>query len=384
MKGSVLKRGLTWSYVVDVGLTPDGKRRQHKRGGFQTRKEAERALRTVLHAVDGGRFVDPTQQTLAGYLRQEWLPAMKPPRLSDATWAGYSWELENRVIPRLGASKLQEVNAAHLNRLYTTLLREGGRAGAPLSPRSVQYVHAILRKALDDAVSWGLLEHNPAARAEAPTQRAVTRARREMGTWTARELGAFLAHVECDRLYAGWVLAATTGMRRGEVLGLRWQDVSLAGRRLAVRQTLVMVSGRPKLSQPKTPRSRRTIDLDGRTLAALRAWKAQQDQERHRWGVASKDPGLVLTREDGGWVAPDGWSAAFDRHVVAAGLPKIRLHDLRHTHATLMLAAGTPPKIVSERLGHTTVAFTLDTYAHAVPGMQAEAADRFAGMVFDR
>lgn len=224
---------------------------------------------------------------------------------------------------------------------------------------------------------------NPAERADPPSQSTVNRARREMRTWTAGQLRRFLDHVRSDRLAAGWIVAATTGVRRGEVLGQRWEDVDLTAARLAARQTLVMVDGRPRLSLPKTPRSRRTIDLDGRTVNALRRWRERQEDDRGRWDDAWCASGLVLTREDGSWVGPDGWSAGFDRHVLAAGLPRIRLHDLRHTHATLLLASGTPPKVVSERLGHTTIAFTLDTYAHVVPGMQAEAANRFAALLFD-
>lgn len=142
----------------------------------------------------------------------------------------------------------------------------------------------------------------------------VNRSRREMLTWSAHELRRFLEHVSSDRLIAGWMLAATTGMRRGEVLGLRWRDADLTAARLSVRQTLVMVDGRPRLSLPKTPRSRRTIDLDRHTVAALKDWRTRQDEDRQRWGPASRYDGLLLTREDGGWVAPDGWSAAFDRH----------------------------------------------------------------------
>lgn len=339
MKGRVFKRSSTWAYQVDVGPRVAGKRQQQLHGGFRTRRDAEKALREVLHSLDEGDFVDPHRRTVSEYLRDAWLPTVRPPRLSEGTWAGYRWELEHRVVPAIGSVRLQELNAA---------------------------------------------QRNPAERADPPSQSTVNRARREMRTWNAAELRRFLDHVRSDRLAAGWIVAATTGMRRGEVLGQRWEDVDLTAARLAVRQTLVMVDGRPRLSLPKTPRSRRTIDLDGRTVNALRRWRERQEEDRRSWDDAWCASGLVFTREDGSWVGPDGWSAAFDRHVLAAGLPRIRLHDLRHTHATLLLASGVPPKVVSERLGHTTIAFTLDTYAHVVPGMQAEAANRFAALVFDR
>ncbi len=203
-----------------------------------------------------------------------------------------------------------------------------------------------------------------------------------MRTWTAEQLRRFLEQVEGDRLYAAWLLAVSTGMRRGEVLGLPWSDVDLAAARLAVRQTLVLVDGRPALSEPKTPRSRRTIDLDARTVDELRRWRVHQTRERREWGPAWHDRGLVFTREDGNAVHPDGWSGAFERHTRAAGLSRIRLHDLRHTHATLMLGAGVNPKVTSERLGHHSTAFTLDVYAQVLPGMQQQAAEQIAALVF--
>jgi len=266
--------------------------------------------------------------------------------------------MEKRVVPRVGTIKLKDFSAAHLDALYATLLREGGARRQGLSHRSVRYVHGILHRALVDAVEWGLLPRNPADRSRPPTQKAVDRARKEMAVWSAEELRSFLESVRHERLYLGWLLAAMTGMRRGEVLGLRWRDVDLDTGIVSVRQTLVDVDGRPELSHPKTPRSRRTIDLDADTVAALRSWRTKQARDRLRWGELWQDLGLVLTREDGSWVAPDGWTGTFDRHVKAAALPRIRLHDLRHTHATLLLKAGVSPKVVSERLGHASAAFT--------------------------
>lgn len=288
MAGRVFKRGKTWSYVVDVGKELDGRRKQQKKGGFGTRRAAEHALRETLQSVDTGDYVDPSRLTLVAYLRERWLPAVQPPRLAPSTWSSYRWELEKRAIPRIGTIKLQELSAAHLDAMYANLLREGGAKGKGLSHRSVRYVHVILHRAPVDAVEWGLLQRNPADRARPPTQRAVDRARGEMRAWTAAELRRFLESVRADRLYIGWLLAATTGMRRGEVLGLRWRDVDLETGIISVRQTLVDVDGHAELSQPKTPKSRRTIDIDAGTVASLRSWRAEQAKDRLRWASCGR------------------------------------------------------------------------------------------------
>jgi integrase len=228
-------------------------------------------------------------------------------------------------------------------------------------------------------VRWNLLQRNIAYQADAPSSPPGSV---EMKTWTAEELRRFLDFVASDRLYGAWVLAATTGLRRGEVLGLRWGDIDLEPGRLAVRQTLVSVAYETKFSTPKTKRGRRSVSLDATTVMALRSHRKRQLQDRMAWGPAYQDSGLVVTREDGSLVHPDRFTQMFDKHVKNSGLPRIRLHDLRHTHATLALAAGVHHKVVSDRLGHATVAFTLDVYSHAVPALQEEAAERVAALVF--
>lgn len=266
------------------------------------------------------------------------------------------------------------------NRFYADLLRRGRIDGAGgLSAKTVRYVHSILRKALADAVRWNTAQRNVADLADPPK---LTGQHREMRTWTAEQLRAFLEHIAEERLYAAFLLAATTGLRRGEVLGLRWADVDLEAARISVRQSLVLVAYEPKFSEPKTNRSRRSVALDGRTVATLRSWRKQQLEERMLLGVGYDDSELVFTRDDGRFVHPDRFSQLFDKYVAVSELPRIRLHDLRHTHATLALAAGVHPKVVSERLGHSTVAFTLDVYSHAVPALQEEAAERIAAHVF--
>jgi integrase len=204
-----------------------------------------------------------------------------------------------------------------------------------------------------------------------------------MRTWSADELRRFLEHVRADRLYAAWRLAATTGMRRGELLGLRWRDVDLDTARLSIVQTLIEGKEAPRFSEPKTDHGRRSIALDAETVAALREHRKRQVEERLAWGPAYQDHGLVLSREDGSPIWPRTFSRGFGRHAEDAELPTIRLHDLRHTHATLALSAGIHPKVVSERLGHSTVSITLDTYSHAIPAMQEDAAAKVAALIAD-
>jgi integrase len=376
----VIKRGKSWAVVVEVGRDPNtGKRVRKWHSGYRTKRDAERARIEILSRLDHGTYVSPDRRTVGSYLEGDWLPAVKA-RLKASTWDSYSRNIRLHISPELGPIPLQALTATRLNEFYASLISEGRRDGnGGLAPKTVRYLHGIIRKALADAARWNLLQRNVADQADPPTIRSTAP---EMKTWTADELAQFLDFVSDDQLYAAWVVAATAGLRRGEVLGLRWIDIDLNASRLSVQQTLVSVAYETRFSVPKTARSRRSVSLDATTVAALRAHRKRQLEERMSWGQAYRDSGLVVTREDGTLVHPDRFTQMFDKHVKDAGLPRIRLHDLRHTHATLALAAGVHPKVVSERLGHATVAFTLDVYSHAVPALQEEAADRIAALIF--
>jgi integrase len=200
--------------------------------------------------------------------------------------------------------------------------------------------------------------------------------------WTPEQLRAFLAHARTDRLYAAWLLVATTGMRRGELAGLRWVDVDLeAGRASPRRPRVVVVNYAVEVSEPKTAKGRRSVALDALTVAALSEHKRRQAEDRAVVGPGWRDSGLVFTRLDGAPIHPDLISGWFEWLAREAGLPKIRLHDVRHSYASAALAAGIPAKIVSERLGHATVQITLDTYSHVLPGLDAQAAETVARLI---
>jgi len=203
-----------------------------------------------------------------------------------------------------------------------------------------------------------------------------------MRTWTKEQLKGFLGSVKGERLSPLWHTIAMTGMRRGEAIGLRWSDVDLEGGRLAVRRALIPINREVVVSEPKTVKGRRVIALDPGTVEVLKAQAARQLEEQSDWDDGWVESGLVFTQEDGSALDPESISRYWRQAVKKSMLPNIRLHDLRHTHATLALQAGIHPKVVSERLGHATVSITLDTYSHAIPAMQEEAAALIAGLVF--
>jgi integrase len=268
-----------------------------------------------------------------------------------------------------------------LNGLYAALLADGNRShdDRGLSPRTVRCVHTIIHRALKDAVKWGRLVRNPADAADPPRKSATSRP--EMTTWSAAEVRAFLDHVAEHRLFAAFVLLATTGMRRGEALGLRWCDIDLDAARLSVVQTVVAVNHEVQIGSPKTAKGRRTVALDPGTVAALREHRKRQLEERLLMGAGFTDRGLIFTMPDGGPLHPERFSRTFDREIGKTALPRIRLHDLRHTWATLALGAGVHPKVVQERLGHAGVSITLDVYSHVSDGLHADAAALVASLV---
>ena len=376
-RGHVYKRGDSWTYVLDISL-PGQRRRQKSKGGYRTKREALAGLNEAQGALQRGLYVEPSKLSVKTFLLEHWLPAIES-SLRHSTLQGYRSAITNYVLPRMGDTRLQALTPDQLNAFYGELLRSGRKDGKTgLSPKTVHNVHVMLHKSLHDAVRWSYLPRNVAAYSDPPKQTSSGKA---MRTWTPDELRSFLEYVSDDPLYAGWVLSANTGMRRGEVLGVRWQDIDFDRRRLSIRQTIISIDYRVEIGEPKTARGRRSVALDSGTITALRAHRVKQNQLKLMLGEAWQDNDLVFCRDDGSPVHPDRFTQMFDKHVRDSGLPRIRLHDLRHTHASLALAAGIHPKVISERLGHSTVAFTMDVYSHAIPSMEAEAAETIANLV---
>ena len=311
-----------------------------------------------------------SQSSVAAYL-DEWL-ALQRSRLQPSTWESYRIHVECYLVPALGETLLAELTTAQLTTFYARLQQAGGRLGQPLSLRSVRYCHGVLHKALADAVRLDLLARNVAANAMLPRIEVPGKERDELRTWTADQLRDFLEHTIRSPLHPLWLVAATTGLRRGELLGLRWDDVHLDAGRLDVRRALSVVKKQAQLKQPKTSRCR-SLQLDAVTVDALR---------HHRQRAPASDWNLVFTEPDGRHLDPMQVTHAFRVAVRGAPVPRLTLHGLRHTHASLLLQAGVPVKVVSERLGHATISLTLDIYAHVLPTMDADAADRFSAVVF--
>lgn len=350
-----------------------GGRKQHSKGGFRTKREAQNFLTDTMAAIRGGTFSEPTKLKLGPFLLEEWLPARKL-ALRPSTWASYDTAIRRHVIPHIGGVQVQQLTPGRLDRFYADLIESG------LAPKTVRNVHVMLHKALHDAVRKNLATRNVAEAADPP--KLMRSSRSEMTTWSPGQLRTFFDGLEGHRLAAAYLLAATTGMRRGEVLGLRWQDVDLAARHLHVRQTVLSVNYEITFGQPKTKRGERRIALDAATVQILREHRVRQDRERATVGAGYRNQDLVFAREDGDPTHPDYFSQTFDRTVRRLGLPKIRLHDLRHTHATLGLQAGIPIKVMSDRLGHATTAFTMDVYTHAIPAVEHEAAEQIADLLW--
>lgn len=442
MRGSVVKKGDR--YYVKIELDPDpatGRRRQKWHSGYRTKREAERARVDLLSKFDRGEYVEPSHQTLGEFL-EEWLRAIEP-TVRASTFDSYSRNIRNHVIAHIGSVRLTKVDAGTLNGLYAHLLTNGRRqpsragrgysatvvdralvlraegltlattaerlraelseadhitkdtlacllrrhasgdtddAGSHLDGRTVNYVHTIIHRAMKDAVRWGRLVRNPTDAADPPRGGQKSDG---VHSWDAATLREFLAASAAsnDRLHALWVLLSTTGMRRGEALGLRWSDVDLDAARLRVVQTIIQIRSEVSVGEPKTARGRRPIALDARTVAVLREYRKRSIEQRMFVGPDFGDRGLVFHHPDGSCLRPDAVSAAFVRRVRKADLPALTLKGLRHTWATLALERGIHPRVVQERLGHSTIAITLGIYSHVAPTLHDEAAQLVADLV---
>jgi integrase len=360
MRGSIFPRGDRWTVQIERDRDPLTGKRRRELHSYRTKREAEAARVEVLSRLARGEHVEPSKLTFGDFLLDRWLPT-RASQLAPSTLESYSGNVRHHIVPGVGSASLQGLSADVLTRFY------GDRLASGLSARTVRYLHSICHKALADALSWGLVVRNVADAASPPSNKAAKPPPPK--TWTASELRALLAATAETRMHPLWRTLASTGARRGEALRMTWGDLDLEAATVAIPVTK---SGRG-----------RQVALDGDTVAILREHRKRQVGERLAWGPAYRAGDYVFTREDGKPYAPDYVTRAFREAVARTDVPRIRLHDLRHTWASLALQAGVNPKVVSERLGHATVSFTLDTYSHVMPGLQEDAAAKVAALIAD-
>jgi len=366
-----------WYVVLDIGRDLDGKRRQKWHGGFATRSEAEAGRVAFIAEIRAGTYTEPSVVTLDEWVTGGWW-ALLQDRVKASTAAAYEANLRHHVLPSLGRVRLTSLRVEHLNRLYTRLLQEGridGRGG--LSSHTVRNVHVIVHLLLRDACSAGLIARNVAEVATPPPRRSPRTV--PMRFWQPHQLRLFLAAVEGEHLEAAWHLAALTGMRRGGIAALRWDDIDVPNQRVYIRQTRTRIGTEMVLSSPKSGYGR-LIDLDTETTRRLVEHSERQNHAASRLGLVNPER-FAFLNPDFAPVRPDYLSERFLLISSHLGLPRIRFHDLRHTHATIALATGVPINVVSERLGHTNTSVTLNVYSHVMPGMGASAAQDIANYV---
>jgi integrase len=341
--------------------TPNGPKRKMIYG--RKYKDVEKKLAEARGDAARGLVFDADNLKLGEYL-DRWLADSVADTVRQSTFERYEQIVRVHIRPALGNLKLKDVTPAHVRGLYREKLEAG------LSARSVQYVHVTLHKALKQAVADGLVPRNPTEAVKPPQVR-----REEIQPLTAEQVRTLFEAGRGDRLEALYALAVTTGLRQGELLGLKWEDVDLEAGTLWVRRTLTTAKGGPVLAAPKTRGSRRTVKLSQTASEALRSHLKRQLGEIDRAGDLWRENGLIFASETGEFLDRRYITThRFKPLLKRAGLPQIRFHDLRHTCATLLLSENVNPKVVSEMLGHATIAITLDTYSHVLPNMQSEAA----------
>lgn len=357
------KRGVSWYAVVEMPADPvTGKRRQ-KWVSAPTKRACEEKALDILKTAQSGSTAALSNETVREFMVR-WLASIEP-TVRPATHRRYTDLVTGHALPIIGGVKLAKLSPLHLQQLYADRLAAG------LSSTTVHHLHAVLHRALKQALRWGLVDRNVSELVDAPRRTLP-----DVETWDASQVAAVLAAGDRTDLAALWRLALLCGLRRGELLGLMWDDLDLDRGTLAVRRTLSRGKGGSwETGQPKSASGRRQIALPASCVAALRKHRAAQLAERLRLGPVWQDTGYVFTNATGGPLHVNALIGRYERLVKAAGVPRLRFHDMRHTSATLLLAEGVHPKIVQERLGHANISMTLDRYSHVTQGMQRQAAD---------
>lgn len=359
MKGHREKHGKGYRYRYYAGLKPDGKKDYKVTPTYPTAKEADAEWAKIKVQLDQGTYVRAGKETVAEY-EERWLKT-KESQIEEGTYRQYSWLVKNHIIPRLGHLQLSKLRADHIQAMYSDLESEDA-----ISPQSIGHLHRVLSQTLKNAVQWGLIAKNPAELAKPPKV-----GRHEFHVWTEAELETFLSVAkERTRYYMIFLLGAATGMRLGEILGLKWSDVDFETGIIQVRRS----GSKRKSTTTKTAASRRPVVMPSYLVEELQSHHEQQQKEIAIQGTRWKKNDLVVPTSVGTQVLQGNIRGLLERLIKRAGVTECRFHDLRHLHATLLLTKGVHAKIVQERLGHSSIQVTLDRYSHVVPGLQEQAA----------
>jgi integrase len=367
MRGHIRERSPGhWAIIIDLKAA-DGRRRRKWHAFMGTKRQAQEECSRLITALKSGSYAELSKETLSAFL-ERWLTDIRA-RIAPRTHERYAQIARKNIVPLLGAIKLKDLRAADISSAYAKALASGrhDRTGG-LSNRSVLHIHRVLKQALGQAVQWDMIVRNPCNSVKPPKPIAV-----KMQTYDLPQTAELIAVMRPTRFFVPVILAVLCGLRRGEIAALRWQGVDLATGQLAVVQSAEQTKAGIRYKEPKSGRAR-TVALSITMVEELRAHRLRQAEELLRIGLRVTDETFVCTREDGKPLQPNTLTHNWDRIIAGTALPRIRFHDLRHAHATHMLASGVHPKVASERLGHSRVGITLDLYSHVLPNMQADAA----------
>ena len=363
-EGSVYRRSDgRWVAAVSLG---DGKR-VHRYA--KTRADAAAKLAAVLKTSQDHLPIPPERRTVGQFL-EDWLANTARRTVRPSTFVSYEGLVRVHLVPELGKVPLIKLSPPQVERMINRKLASG------LSPRRVEYMRAVLRRALNDALRWGLVARNVATLVTPPRAQ-----RYEVRPLDPDQARTFLEAIRGDRLEALYSVALAVGLRQGEALGLRWEDVDLEQGAIHVRRALQRVDGTLQLVEPKTARSRRVVVLPATVTAALQQHRARQVAERLAAGSVWMDSGLVFCSPTGRPLDASNVTHTFQKHLARAGLPRQRFHDLRHACASLLLAQGVNPRFVMDVLGHSQITLTLNTYSHVLPSLTSDAAERMNALL---
>jgi integrase len=372
MKGHIKERGPGhWYAVIDSRDPATGKRKRkwHSLPNCTGRRQAQIECARLIAAMEGGTYLEPSKLTVAQFL-ERWLEHMKS-QVTPKSHARYSGLANLNIVPLIGSVALMRLKPQMISAAYATALSKGRRDGTGgLSAATVIQMHRVLKQALGQAVKWELLTRNPADAVDPPRAE-----RGKMQTYNLDQTAEMLEILRPTRRYVPVLLAVLCGMRRGEIVALRWRNVDLVAGSLAVVESAEQVGAKVRYKLPKSGEGR-TVALSAMVVEELRAHRIRQSEELLRIGVRLSDDTFVVAQADGTALRPDSITKHWFQNLEGTSLPRLRFHDLRHAHATHMLASGVHPKVASERLGHSKIGITLDLYSHVIPGMQEDAAAR--------